>query len=108
MFCVYCFHLIRGLFSLNNPFSTPTQINSKRDVEESVQVLSVLIRTVERSQAELVEAIQRRQAAAEQRAERLITELELEIIELQRRRNEMEQLFHTDDHLHLLQVRNLA
>ncbi|XP_030578641.1 E3 ubiquitin-protein ligase TRIM39-like [Archocentrus centrarchus] len=80
-----------------------SKVNSKRDIEESVQVFSVLIRTMERSQAELVEMLQRRQAAAEQRAESLIAELELEITELQRRRNEMEQLFHTDDHLHLLQ-----
>lgn len=63
---------------------------------------------MERSQAELVEMIQRRQAAAEQRADRLVAELELEITELQRRRSEMEQLFHTDDHLHLIQVRNLV
>uniref|UniRef100_A0A3Q0SG51 Uncharacterized protein n=1 Tax=Amphilophus citrinellus TaxID=61819 RepID=A0A3Q0SG51_AMPCI len=82
------------------------QVNSKRDIEESVQVFSVLIRTMETSQAELVEMLQRRQAAAEQRAESLIAELELEITELQRRRNEMEQLFHTDDHLHLLQIRH--
>lgn len=63
---------------------------------------------MERNQAELVEMIQRRQAAAEQRADRLVAELELEITELQRRRSEMEQLFHTDDHLHLIQVRNLV
>lgn len=73
-----------------------------------MQVFSALIRTMERNQAELVEMIQRRQAAAEQRANRLVAELELEITELQRRRSEMEQLLHTDDHLHLIQVRNLV
>lgn len=73
-----------------------------------MQVFSTLIRTMERNQAELVEMIQRRQAAAEQRANRLVAELELEITELQRRRSEMEQLLHTDDHLHLIQVRNLV
>uniref|UniRef100_A0AAX7VLF5 E3 ubiquitin-protein ligase TRIM39-like n=2 Tax=Astatotilapia calliptera TaxID=8154 RepID=A0AAX7VLF5_ASTCA len=80
-----------------------SKVNSKRDIERSVQVFSALIRTMERNQAELVEMIQRRQAAAEQRADRLVAELELEITELQRRRSEMEQLFHTDDHLHLIQ-----
>lgn len=75
---------------------------------ESMAVLSALLRSVERRQAELVEAIQRKQAAAEQRAERLITELELEITELERKRSEMEQLSHTEDHLHLLQVRNIS
>lgn len=49
-------------------------------------------------------AIQRKQAAAELRAARLITELEQEIAELERKRREMEELFHSDDHLHLLQV----
>ncbi|XP_042257288.1 E3 ubiquitin-protein ligase TRIM39 [Thunnus maccoyii] len=77
--------------------------NSKRDIMESMKIFSALFRSLERTQAELVETIQRKQAAAEQRAERLITELQLEITELERRRSEMEQLSHTDDHLHLLQ-----
>ncbi|XP_041821416.1 E3 ubiquitin-protein ligase TRIM39 isoform X2 [Chelmon rostratus] len=77
--------------------------NSKRDLVESMEVFSTLLRFMERSRAELVEVIQRKQAAAEQRAERLITELELEVTELERRRSEMEQLSHTEDHLHLLQ-----
>lgn len=51
-----------------------------------------------------METIQRKQVEAEQRAERIIAELELEITELERKRSEIEQLFHTDDHLHLLQV----
>ena len=72
---------------------------------ESTALLSALLRSVERRQAELVEVIQRKQAAAERRAERLIAELELEITELERKRSEMEQLSHTEDHLHLLQVR---
>lgn len=75
---------------------------------ESMEVFSTLFRSLERSRAELVETIQRKQAAAEQRAERLVAELELEITVLERRRSETEQLFYTDDHLHLLQVRNCA
>ncbi|KAF1380480.1 hypothetical protein PFLUV_G00164170 [Perca fluviatilis] len=77
--------------------------NSKRDLVESMEVFSTLLGSLERCQAELAEVIQRKQAAAEQRAERLITELELEITELERKRSEMEQLSHTEDHLHLLQ-----
>lgn len=73
---------------------------------ESIEVFSSLLRSMERNQSELVEMIQRKQAEAEQRAQRLITELELEITELERKRREMEQLSHTDDHLHLLQVRS--
>uniref|UniRef100_A0A3B4VK11 B30.2/SPRY domain-containing protein n=1 Tax=Seriola dumerili TaxID=41447 RepID=A0A3B4VK11_SERDU len=61
---------------------------------------------MERSQAELVDTIQKKQAAEEERAERLITELELEISELERKRSEMVQFSHSEDHLHLLQVRS--
>ncbi|XP_045921102.1 E3 ubiquitin-protein ligase TRIM39 [Micropterus dolomieu] len=77
--------------------------NSKREIVESMEVFSTLFHFMERSQAELVDVIQRKQAAAEQRAERLIAELELEITELERKRSEIEQLSHTEDHLHLLQ-----
>ncbi|KAI3376546.1 hypothetical protein L3Q82_017001, partial [Scortum barcoo] len=77
--------------------------NSRRDIVDSVEVFSALFRSMERRQAELVEAIQKKQAEAEQRAERLIMELQLEITELEKKRSEMEQLTHTEDHLHLLQ-----
>ncbi|XP_041840964.1 E3 ubiquitin-protein ligase TRIM39 isoform X2 [Melanotaenia boesemani] len=77
--------------------------NSKREIELSMEVFSALFCTMEKSRADLVEMIQRKQAAAEERAERIITELEMEITELQRRRREMEQLFHTEDHLHVVQ-----
>ncbi|KAK2862763.1 hypothetical protein Q5P01_002296 [Channa striata] len=77
--------------------------NSKKDVEESMKVFSILFHSMRRSQAELVDTIQGKQAAAEQRAQRLIAELELEITELQRKRFEMEHLSHTEDHLQLLQ-----
>lgn len=78
--------------------------NSKRDVAESLEVFGALMRSMERIRTELVQTIQRKQAAAEQRAERLLAELQLEIAELERKRCEMEQLCCTEDHLHLLQV----
>ncbi|XP_034413144.1 E3 ubiquitin-protein ligase TRIM39 [Cyclopterus lumpus] len=77
--------------------------SAKRDIVESLEVLSTLFRSLESRQAKLVEMIQRKQTAAEQRAERLITELKLEITELETKRSEMEQLSHTEDHLNLLQ-----
>ncbi|XP_029311027.1 E3 ubiquitin-protein ligase TRIM39-like [Cottoperca gobio] len=77
--------------------------NSKRDIVESMEVLSTLLRSLESLQEELVEMIKRKQEAAEQRAARLLTELELEITELEKKRSEMERLSHTEDHLHLLQ-----
>lgn len=72
-----------------------------------MEVFTALFRAMEKSQAELIERIRRKQAATEKRAERLITELKREITELQKRRSEIEQLFHSEDHLHLLQVRSL-
>ncbi|XP_029382345.1 probable E3 ubiquitin-protein ligase TRIML1 [Echeneis naucrates] len=77
--------------------------NSKRDINESMEVFSILFRSMERTQADLVATIQKKQAAAEQRAERLIMELELEINELQRKRSEMVQLSQSEEHLHFLQ-----
>lgn len=53
-----------------------------------------------------MEMIERKQEAAELRAEKLISELQLEVTELESRRSEMEQLLNTEDHLHLLQVRS--
>lgn len=72
---------------------------------ESMEVFSNLLHFMERKQAQLMELIQMKQAAAELRAERLLTKMQLEITELERKRSEMEQLSHTEDHLHLLQVR---
>lgn len=69
-----------------------------------MKIFTILFHSMERSRAELMGTIQRRQVAAEERAERLIAELQLEITELERKRSEMEQLSHTEDHIRLLQV----
>uniref|UniRef100_A0A4W5MGD8 RING-type domain-containing protein n=1 Tax=Hucho hucho TaxID=62062 RepID=A0A4W5MGD8_9TELE len=80
---------------------------SKRDAEReiagSVQVFTALVHSIERSQAEFIEVVEEKQKAAERRAEGLIKELEQEFTELQRRSTELEQLSHTEDHLHLPQ-----
>ncbi|XP_071188721.1 E3 ubiquitin-protein ligase TRIM39-like [Salvelinus alpinus] len=76
---------------------------AEREISDSVQVFTALVRSIERSQAELIEVIEEKLKAAERQAEGLIKELEQEITELQRRSTEVEQLSHTEDHLHLLQ-----
>ncbi|XP_038834170.1 E3 ubiquitin-protein ligase TRIM39-like [Salvelinus namaycush] len=76
---------------------------AEREISDSVQVFTDLVRSIERSQAELIEVIEEKQKAAERQAEGLIKELEQEITELQGRSTELEQLSHTEDHLHLLQ-----
>ncbi|CDQ60776.1 unnamed protein product [Oncorhynchus mykiss] len=79
----------------------------KRDAESeiagSVQVFTALVRSIERSQVDFIEVVEDKLKAAERQAEGLIKELEQEITELQRRHTELEQLSHTEDHLHLLQ-----
>ncbi|XP_046907267.1 E3 ubiquitin-protein ligase TRIM39-like [Hypomesus transpacificus] len=77
--------------------------DAKREISDSVQVFTALVRSIERSQAELIEVIEEKQKAAEKRAELLIQDLEQEITKLKRRSTELEQLSHTEDHLHLLQ-----
>ncbi|XP_055761876.1 E3 ubiquitin-protein ligase TRIM39-like [Salvelinus fontinalis] len=76
---------------------------AEREISDSVQVFTDLVRSIERSQAELIEVIEEKQKAAEREAEGLIKELEQEITELQRRSTELEQLSHAEDHLYLLQ-----
>ncbi|XP_067110298.1 E3 ubiquitin-protein ligase TRIM39-like [Osmerus mordax] len=77
--------------------------DAKRDISDSVQVFTALVRSIERIQAEFIEVIEEKQKAAEKQAEGLIKDLEQEITELKRRSTELEQLSHTEDHLHLLQ-----
>ncbi|KTG07345.1 hypothetical protein cypCar_00040701 [Cyprinus carpio] len=60
--------------------------------------------SVQLSMSELLEVMEQKQTAAETQAEELIKELEQEITELERRNTELEQLSHTEDHLHLLQI----
>lgn len=75
------------------------------EVASGAQACSALIRAIEKHQAELVEVLGERQRAAETRAQGLVDELMLEISDLQRRNDELQHLEHTENHLHLLQVR---
>ncbi|XP_072543255.1 E3 ubiquitin-protein ligase TRIM11-like [Salminus brasiliensis] len=78
--------------------------SSEKEKADSVEVFRALLRCIERSQAELLELMEEKQKAAERQAEEFIKELEQEITELKRRDTELEQLSHTEDHLHLLQI----
>uniref|UniRef100_W5MK03 E3 ubiquitin-protein ligase TRIM39-like n=1 Tax=Lepisosteus oculatus TaxID=7918 RepID=W5MK03_LEPOC len=75
----------------------------QREMEDSLQVFTALQCCIERSQAEFIELIEEKQRAAERRAEGIIHELEQEITELKRGNTELEQLSHTEDHIHFLQ-----
>uniref|UniRef100_W5LIW2 E3 ubiquitin-protein ligase TRIM39-like n=1 Tax=Astyanax mexicanus TaxID=7994 RepID=W5LIW2_ASTMX len=78
--------------------------NTEKEKADSVEIFRALVRCIERSQAELLEVMEEKQKAAERQAEELIKELEQEITELKRRDTELEQISHTEDHLHLLQI----
>ncbi|KAL0970038.1 hypothetical protein UPYG_G00236280 [Umbra pygmaea] len=80
-----------------------SRIFSKKELEEGEQVFTALMCSIERSQSELIEVIKEKQKSVERRAEGLIKDLEQEITDLKRRSSELEQLSHTEDHLHLLQ-----
>ncbi|KAK3545602.1 hypothetical protein QTP70_008212 [Hemibagrus guttatus] len=69
-----------------------------------MEIFSNLMRCIERNQAELLKVMEEKQKTAERQAEEFIKELEQENTELTRRTTELEQLSHTEDHLHLLQI----
>ncbi|XP_042569810.1 E3 ubiquitin-protein ligase TRIM39-like [Cyprinus carpio] len=80
----------------------------KRNTEEEkssiVELFTDLIRSIERCQSELLKMMEEQQKAAEKQAEDLIKELQQEITDLKKRNTELEQISHTDDHLHILQM----
>lgn len=64
------------------------------------------MRSIQKTQAELVMAIEEKQRWTERRAEGLISELEQEISELRRRNTDLENVARTD-HIHFLKVNSL-
>uniref|UniRef100_A0A3P9C1E3 E3 ubiquitin-protein ligase TRIM21-like n=1 Tax=Maylandia zebra TaxID=106582 RepID=A0A3P9C1E3_9CICH len=74
-----------------------------RQKAEGVQVLTALKESVERRLKELKKEIEDKQETTEKQAEGLIKDLEREVSELMKRSFEVEQLLHSEDHLHLLQ-----
>ncbi|XP_033985214.1 zinc-binding protein A33-like [Trematomus bernacchii] len=74
-----------------------------REIAEGVQVFTALKQSVERGQANLINTIKVKKKTTEKKAEALIKELEQEISELKKRSSEVEQVTHSEDHLHFLQ-----
>ena len=72
-------------------------------MEDSDRIFTELIHSIERRRSELKELI-RDQVS---QADGLLEHLEQEITELRRRNAELEQLSHTEDHIHFLQVTKL-
>uniref|UniRef100_A0A672QIV8 Tripartite motif-containing protein 16-like n=1 Tax=Sinocyclocheilus grahami TaxID=75366 RepID=A0A672QIV8_SINGR len=72
-------------------------------VEDSERIFTELIRSIERSRSEVSQLIRDQEKAAVSRAEGQLEQLEQEIEDLRRRDAELEQLSHTDNHIHFLQ-----
>ncbi|TNN53398.1 E3 ubiquitin-protein ligase TRIM21 [Liparis tanakae] len=90
-----------------NASSESSKINKEQEIEKSIQVVTRVVSVIERNQAALIAEIERKQEAADITEARLRQELGQEIGELQRRLSELQLLEHTDDNLHLLQVRKV-
>ncbi|XP_062398359.1 tripartite motif-containing protein 16-like [Sardina pilchardus] len=78
------------------------KISAQTAVEDSERVFTEMIRSIERRRSEVTELIRGQEKAEVSRAEGLLKRLEQEIAELKRRDAELEQLSHTEDHIHFL------
>uniref|UniRef100_A0AAY5E7P8 Tripartite motif-containing protein 16-like n=1 Tax=Electrophorus electricus TaxID=8005 RepID=A0AAY5E7P8_ELEEL len=72
-------------------------------VEDSERIFTELIRSIEKKRCEVRELIRDQEKAELSRAEGLLDQLEQEIADLKRRETALEQLSHTEDHIHFLQ-----
>ncbi|MCJ8731221.1 hypothetical protein PDJAM_G00196800 [Pangasius djambal] len=73
-------------------------------VQESERIFTELIKSIARRRCEVTWLIRAQEKAAVSRAEEVMTKLEQEIAELKSRDAEMEELLHTEDPIHFLQV----
>jgi uncharacterized membrane protein (DUF106 family) len=76
----------------------------KEAAEDNERIFTELIRSLEKLHTEAKELIKAQAKAQVSRAEGLLEQLEQEIAELKRKDTELEQLSHTEDHIHFLQV----
>ncbi|KAJ8278278.1 hypothetical protein GJAV_G00085860 [Gymnothorax javanicus] len=79
------------------------KLSAQAAVEDSERIFTELIHTIERRRSEVKELIRDQEKAEVSQAEGLLERLEQEIAELRRRDAELEQLSHTEDHIHFLQ-----
>ncbi|KAL7889004.1 hypothetical protein AOLI_G00039780 [Acnodon oligacanthus] len=73
-------------------------------VEDSERIFAELIHSIEKKRCEVTELIRAQEEAELSGAEELLEQLEQEIAGLKRRDTELEQLSHTEDHVHFLQI----
>ncbi|KAM9851225.1 putative G-protein coupled receptor 156 [Aulostomus maculatus] len=74
-----------------------SRVNTEEEIEESLRIFSKLLQSIQRGQAELVEGISAMQRKIENRASKLIGQLEREINSLRTRSAVLEQLSHSEE-----------
>uniref|UniRef100_A0A4W5QXC3 Tripartite motif-containing protein 16-like n=1 Tax=Hucho hucho TaxID=62062 RepID=A0A4W5QXC3_9TELE len=77
--------------------------SAQEAAEDNERLFTELIRSLEKWHTEVKELIKAQAKAQVSRAEGLLEQLEQEIAELKREDTELEQLSHTEDHIHFLQ-----
>uniref|UniRef100_A0A673HNG8 Tripartite motif-containing protein 16-like protein n=1 Tax=Sinocyclocheilus rhinocerous TaxID=307959 RepID=A0A673HNG8_9TELE len=77
--------------------------SAKAALEHSERIFTELIHSIRRSRSEGTQMIRDQEKAEVSRAEGLLEPLQQEIDDLKRKDAELEQLLHTDDHIHFLQ-----
>ncbi|CAL8377066.1 unnamed protein product [Gadus morhua 'NCC'] len=81
-----------------------SKADADREIADGVQVLTALMRCIQKCQDDLNQMVKERLKSTEKQAEDLIKELEQEIEDLTNRSSEVKQLSYTKDHLHFLQA----
>ncbi|XP_069043960.1 E3 ubiquitin-protein ligase TRIM39-like [Lepisosteus oculatus] len=77
--------------------------SARTAVQDTDRIFTELIRSIERTRSEVTQLIRAQERAAVSQAEGLLEQLEKDIAELKRRDSELNQLSHTEDHIHFLQ-----
>jgi len=80
------------------------QRSAQAAVEESESIFTELIRSIERSRSEVTQLIREQEKILISQTKTLLERLEQEIEDLRKKDAELDQLSHTDHHIHFLQV----
>ncbi|KAM7377099.1 hypothetical protein PAMA_013736 [Pampus argenteus] len=81
-----------------------TEENAQKEKEASVQVFASVVESIQKTHKDLMEAIESRHDAEQMRFENLIKELRREVVELEKKHVELQQLSHIEDHFTLMQA----